>query len=40
MSKRQIVILTGISLIFMAIIAGFSIGYAFPEFYKPEQLNA
>lgn len=39
MSKRQIAILTGVSLILMAIIAGFSIGYAFSEFYQPEQLD-
>ncbi len=39
MSKRRIAIITGISLIIMAIIAGFSIGYAYSELYKPEQLE-
>jgi magnesium-transporting ATPase (P-type) len=40
MNNRRIAIITGISLILMAVIAGFSIGYAYPEFYKPEQLES
>lgn len=39
MNQRRIAIITGISLIVMAIIAGFSIGYAYGELYKPEQLG-
>jgi magnesium-transporting ATPase (P-type) len=39
MNNRRIAIITGISLILMAVIAGFSIGYAYSEFYKPEQLE-
>ncbi len=39
MNKRQIAITTGVSLILMAIIAGFSIGYAYSELYIPEQLE-
>lgn len=39
MNKSQIAIITGVSLILMAIIAGFSVGYAFPEFYQPGKLD-
>ncbi|MGB0863526.1 MAG: DUF4386 domain-containing protein [Saprospiraceae bacterium] len=35
--KRALARITGWSLILMALIAGFSIGYAFPEFNKPNQ---
>ena len=40
MNRRRIAILTGISLILMTVIAGFSFGYAYSEFYKPEQLES
>jgi len=40
MHKRQIAIITGFSLILMAIIAGYSIGYAYPEFYQLDQINS
>ncbi|NNJ55098.1 MAG: DUF4386 domain-containing protein [Bacteroidia bacterium] len=39
MIKRQIAIASGVSLILMAIVAGFSVGYAYSEFYRPEQLE-
>lgn len=39
MSKRRIAITTGLSLILMAIVAGFSIGYAYSALYNPEQLD-
>jgi len=39
MNQRRIAIITGISLILMAIIAVFSLGYAYAELYKPEQLG-
>ncbi len=39
MKQRRIAIITGVSLIMMAIVAGFSIGYAYSELYKPEQLE-
>lgn len=39
MNQRRIAITTGMSLILMAILAGFSIGYAYPEFDKPEHLE-
>jgi len=39
MNQRRIAIITGISLIIMAIAAGFSVGYAYAELYKPEQLE-
>ena len=40
MNNRWFAIITGFSLILMAIIAGFSVGYAFSEFYQPNQLDA
>ncbi|MBL1279419.1 MAG: DUF4386 domain-containing protein [Fluviicola sp.] len=40
MNNRKTAIITGWSLIMMAIIAGFSIGYAFSAFYQPEQINS
>ncbi len=39
MSKRKIAIITGISLFLMAIIAGFSIGYAYSEFHQPAEID-
>lgn len=39
MNQRQIAITTGISLLIMAILAGFSIGYAYPQFDNPEQFE-
>ena len=40
MSKRRIAVITGWALIIMAIIAGFSIGFAFPEFNHPIQIDS
>lgn len=40
MNKRNLARITGWSLILMAIIAGGSIGYAFPEIYNPEHIGA
>ncbi len=40
MNKRQIALISGWSLILMAIIAGFSVGYAFSEFNKPDQASS
>ena len=40
MSKRKLAIITGGSLILMALAAGFSIGYVFPEIYTSEQPEA
>jgi hypothetical protein len=39
MNQRRLAVITGISLLIMAVIAGFSIGYAYTELYKPEQLE-
>jgi len=39
MNQRRLAIITGISLILMAILAGFSIGFAYGEFYKPKQIE-
>lgn len=39
MNQRRIAITTGISLVIMAIVAGFSVGYAYAEFYNPKQLE-
>jgi hypothetical protein len=39
MNQRRIAITTGISLVIMAIVAGFSVGYAYAEFYNLEQLE-
>ena len=36
MRKRTAAIITGWALILMAVIGGFSLGYAFPEFYTPD----
>ena len=40
MSKRLTALISGWSLILMAIFAAFSFGYAFPEFYQSEQINS
>jgi len=39
MNKRRIALITGWSLILMAIVAGFSVGYAFAEFNLPDQID-
>lgn len=39
MNQRRIAKITGISLLIMAIVAGFSIGYAYTKFDKPEQFE-
>ena len=39
MSKRRLAIITGWSLILMAALAGFSLGYAYPEFYQSDQIE-
>ncbi|MBT3208422.1 MAG: DUF4386 domain-containing protein [Bacteroidetes bacterium] len=39
MNKRKVAITTGWSLILMAIIAMFSVGYAFSEFYQADQIE-
>lgn len=39
MKKRRIAIITGISLIIMAIVAVFTIGYAYAEFDKPGEIE-
>ncbi|MBI9068720.1 MAG: DUF4386 domain-containing protein [Salinivirgaceae bacterium] len=39
MNKRRIAIITGLSIILMAIVAGFSVGYAFAEFNLPDQID-
>jgi len=39
MIKRKIAVATGICLLLMAIIAGYSIGYAYPEFYQQAHLE-
>lgn len=39
MNQRRIAITSGVSLLMMAIIAGFSIGYAYPEFDNPEHFE-
>lgn len=39
MNQRRIAIITGISLLLMAIVAGFSIGYAYTKFDNPEQFE-
>lgn len=40
MRKRKLARITGWSFIIMSVIAGFSFGYAYPEFYNPEQLDS
>lgn len=40
MKKRVLAKITGWSLILMALIAGFSVGYAYPQIYNPEQLGS
>ncbi len=40
MNKRDLAKITGWSLILMALIAGFSLGYAFPEIYNPEHIGS
>ena len=39
MNKRRIAKITGISLLLMAIVAGFSIGYAYTKFDNPDQFE-
>jgi hypothetical protein len=39
MNKRHIALVTGWSLIIMAVISGFSFGYAFPKLYQPTQID-
>lgn len=39
MSRRNLALTTGISLVLMAMIAGFSVGYAYSEFYQLEQIE-
>lgn len=39
MHKRKIALIIGWSLILMAIIAGFSLGYAYPEFKQSDQID-
>jgi hypothetical protein len=39
MSKRKLALITAWSLILMAIIAGFSLGYAYSTFNQPEQID-
>ena len=39
MNQRRLAITTGISLLIMAIVAGFSVGYAYAELYNPAQLE-
>lgn len=40
MNKRDLAKITGWSLIVMALIAGFSLGYAYPEIYNPEHIGS
>ena len=40
MSKRKLAKITGWSLILMALISGFSLGYAYPEVYNSESINS
>lgn len=40
MIKRRIAIITGLALILMAVVAIFSLGYAFSEFNHPEQIDS
>lgn len=40
MNKRRIAVITGWTLILMAIVAGFSVGYAFAEFNLPNQIDS
>jgi len=37
MNRRSIAVISGLSLIVMAIVAGFSFGYAYPELYLTEE---
>lgn len=39
MNKRSFAKITGWSLVIMTLIAGFSFGYAFQEFYNPQKLD-
>jgi hypothetical protein len=39
MNKRRLAIITGMSLVVMAFVAGFSVGYAYAEFYEPEHIE-
>lgn len=38
-NQRQIAKITGYSLVMMALIAGFSLGFAYPKFYESTQIN-
>tara|TARA_B100000809_G_C14995338_1_gene479504 strand:+ start:289 stop:561 length:273 start_codon:yes stop_codon:yes gene_type:complete len=40
MNKRKLAKITGWSLILMALISGFSLGYVYPEVYNPENINS
>ena len=40
MSKRQTALITGWSLLLMALVAGFTIGYAFEEFNNSDKLDS
>lgn len=40
MNKRKLAKITGWSLILMALISGFSLGYAYPEVYNSESINS
>jgi hypothetical protein len=40
MNARKFAKITGWSLIIMALIAGFSLGYAYPQFYNPDTLDS
>lgn len=40
MNKRRIAMIAGWSLVLMALIAGFSVGYAYSKFYQPDQISS
>ena len=40
MNKRKLAKITGWSLVIMALIAGVSLGYAYQEIYKPDQVDS
>ena len=40
MSKRKLARITGWSLILMALIAVFSLGFAYPEIYNPDHIGS
>lgn len=39
MSQRQFAIITGVSLLLMAVAAGFAVGFAYPQFYQADQFD-